>query len=461
MKRVENNEDWSLFCPNECPGLNKCYGEEFEKLYESYEKENKQIRKLKARELWFAILEVQTETGNPFMLYKDACNRKSNQKNLGTISSSNLCTEIIQYTSPDEVAVCNLASLSLPRFVNNENNSFDHQKLFEVTKTLTKNLNKIIDINYYPIKEAQESNLRHRPIGIGVQGLADVFCKLRIAFDSPEAQKLNVEIFETIYFSALTASNELAKRDGPYSTYEGSPISEGILQYDLWNVKPSERWEWDNLKSEIRKFGVRNSLLMAPMPTASTSQILGNNECFEPYTSNVYSRRVLSGDFPVINRYLVNDLVSLNLWTPKIRNAILANGGSIQNIDSIPNNIKLLYKTVWEIKQKKIIDMAADRGAFIDQSQSLNLHLSEPTNSKITTLHFYAWKKGLKTGMYYLRSRPAVQAIQFTVDQTLLAESDSSSVPIPVKSQENLTLQRPDKENFICYRNEGCVMCSG
>ena len=415
MKRVKDNGDWSLMCPNECPGLSDTYGAEFETLYTKYEMEGKARKTVKAQELWFAILDSQIETGNPYMLYKDACNEKSNQKNLGTIKSSNLCTEILEYTSPDEVAVCNLASLALPRFV--EDGKFNHQRLFEVTYVATKNLNKIIDRNYYPVVEARNSNLRHRPIGLGVQGLADVFILLRMAFDSAEARQMNKDIFETIYYAALTASKDLAKDLGPYETYKGSPISKGQLQFDMWGVTPSNRWEWDILREEIASYGVRNSLLVAPMPTASTSQILGNNECFEPYTSNIYSRRVLSGEFVIVNKHLLKDLVKLGIWNDRLKNQIIANNGSIQSINEIPENIKELYKTVWEIKQKSIIDMAADRGAYICQSQSLNLFIQDANFAKLTSMHFYAWEKGLKTGMYYLRTKAASDAIKFTVEK--------------------------------------------
>ena len=422
MKRVEQEGMWSLMCPNECPGLSDCHSEAFEKLYTSYEEEGRFRRQIKARELWAAIIEAQIETGNPYMLFKDAANSKSNQQNLGTIKSSNLCTEIIEYTSPDEVAVCNLASIALPRFVDEKNGLFDHNKLFEITYQATLNLNKIIDRNYYPVPEARNSNMRHRPIGLGVQGLADAFILMRYPFESEEARRLNSEIFETIYFASLTASKDLAKVEGPYETYPGSPISKGIFQHDMWNVKPSDRWEWDILKEEILKHGVRNSLLLAPMPTASTSQILGNNECFEPYTSNIYTRRVLSGEFVVVNKHLLRDLVKLGIWNDTLKNKIIAANGSVQNIPEIPQNIKELYKTVWEIKQRTIIDMAADRGAFIDQSQSLNLFIQDANFAKMSSAHFYAWKKGLKTGMYYLRTKAAADAIKFTVDQSALQQ---------------------------------------
>jgi ribonucleoside-diphosphate reductase alpha chain len=417
MHRVEHNLDWSLMCPHECPGLSECWGEEFENLYERYEQEGRAREVIKAQDLWYHILESQTETGNPYMVYKDACNKKSNQQNLGTIQSSNLCTEIIEYTAPDEVAVCNLASIALPRFVNK--GVFDHQKLFEVVQVVTRNLNKIIENNHYPIEEARRSNMRHRPIGIGVQGLADAFFLLRHPFDSEAAKKLNQDIFETIYYGAMTASKDIAKQHGPYASYEGSPLSRGMLQCDLWGVEPSTRWDWEILRQELKTFGARNSLLIAPMPTASTSQILGNNECFEPYTSNIYTRRVLSGEFIVVNKYLLKDLVRKGLWNEDIKNQIIMANGSIQDIEEIPIDLKELYKTVWELKQKVLIDMAADRGPYICQSHSLNLFISEPTFSKLTSMHFYAWKKGLKTGMYYLRSKPASEAIKFTVEKKI------------------------------------------
>ncbi len=413
MKRVEENGQWSLFCPNEAKGLAEVWGEEFEALYEKYEKEGKARKTVKAQELWAAILESQIETGTPYMLYKDAANRKSNQKNLGTIKSSNLCTEIMEYTSPDEVAVCNLASVALSRFV--IDGQFDHQKLYDVTYVVTKNLNKVIDINYYPVEEAKRSNFRHRPIGIGVQGLADVFILLRLPFDSEEAKKLNTEIFETLYFAALTSSKDLAKTQGAYETFQGSPASQGVLQYDMWGVQPTPRWDWASLKQDIKQHGLRNSLLLAPMPTASTSQILGNNECIEPYTSNLYNRRVLSGEFIVVNKYLLKDLVDMGIWNGKIKDKMILANGSVQDIEEIPQNIKDIYKTVWELKQRTLIDMAADRGAFICQSQSLNIFIPEPNFAKLTSMHFYAWKKGLKTGMYYLRTKAAADAIKFTV----------------------------------------------
>ena len=427
MKRVEANGDWSLFCPNEAPGLADIWGEKFEELYHKYEKTPGLPRKtIKAQKLWYAILESQTETGNPFMLYKDACNSKSNQQNLGTIRSSNLCTEIVEYSAPDEVAVCNLASLALPTFIDIARGEYDFGKLHAVTKVIVNNLNKIIDINYYPVEEARRSNMRHRPIGLGVQGLADAFLALRLPFDSPQAKLLNIQIFETIYHAAAEASVELAMVDGPYSTYEGSPASNGLLQYDLWNVTPTELWDWASLKEKLAKHGLRNSLLVSPMPTASTSQILGFNECFEPYTSNIYSRRVLAGEFQVVNPWLLKDLVDMGLWSDNMKNRIIADNGSIQNIPNIPADIKALYKTVWEISQKTIIDMAADRGPYIDQSQSLNIHIQNPTMGKLTSMHFYGWKKGLKTGMYYLRTQAAAAAIQFTVNKEALKVEDTN-----------------------------------
>jgi ribonucleoside-diphosphate reductase alpha chain len=454
MKRVEADGQWSLFCPHEAPGLQDCWGEEFEALYERYEKEGRARKTIKAQDLWFAILDAQIETGTPYMLYKDAANRKSNQQNLGTIKSSNLCTEIMEYTSPDEVAVCNLASLALPRFV--IDGKFDHDKLYEVTYQVTKNLNKIIDNNYYPVEEARNSNVRHRPIGLGVQGLADVFILLRLPFESDKAKALNKEIFETIYFAAMTASKDLARLDGYYESFPGSPVSKGIFQFDMWNVEPTLRWDWYTLKAEVIKHGVRNSLLIAPMPTASTSQILGNNECFEPYTSNIYVRRVLSGEFVVVNKHLLKDLVELNMWNDDMKNRILTNNGSVQGIDGIPETIKNIYKTVWEIKQRNIIDMAADRGAFICQSQSLNLFVDSPTGSKLTSMHFYAWKSGLKTGMYYLRSKAASQAVQFTV------EKQGGKMVEPMINQQSLG-QPAELEivtGAVCTMEEGCVTCS-
>jgi len=452
MKRVEENGDWSLFCPHEAPGLHECWGEEFEKLYEQYEKEGKARRVVKAQDLWFAIIDAQIETGTPYLLYKDAANRKSNQQNLGTIKSSNLCTEIIEYTSKDEVAVCNLASLALPRFV--IDGKFSHEKLYEVTYEATKNLNKIIDYNFYPVDEARNSNLRHRPIGLGVQGLADVFILLRLPFESDLAKMVNKEIFETIYFAAMTASKDLAIEQGYYETFPGSPLSKGQFQFDLWNVQPTSRWDWESLRKDVMKHGVRNSLLVAPMPTASTSQILGNNECFEPYTSNIYTRRVLSGEFIVVNKHLLKDLVQLGLWDNDMKNKIIAANGSIQNIDEIPADIKELYKTVWEIKQRNLIDMAADRGAYICQSQSLNLFVDSPSSGKLTSMHFHAWKKGLKTGMYYLRTQAAAQAVQFTVEKQGGRSMD------PVIPTATGVSNDEDFVGPVCTMEEGCVTCS-
>ncbi|MBE7172909.1 MAG: ribonucleoside-diphosphate reductase subunit alpha [Williamsia sp.] len=449
MKRVQENGDWSLFCPNEAPGLQDCYGTAFETLYEQYEQEGRARKTIKAQELWFAILEAQIETGTPYLLYKDAANSKSNQQNLGTIKSSNLCTEIMEYTSPEEVAVCNLASIALPRFV--INNTFDHQKLFEVAYQVTLNLNRIIDENYYLIEEAKRSNLRHRPIGLGVQGLADVFILLRLPYESELAGMLNKNIFETIYFAAMTASKDLAKEQGAYETFAGSPVSKGLFQFDLWGVRPSDRWDWQTLKEEVMQYGVRNSLLLAPMPTASTSQLLGNNECFEPYTSNIYTRRVLSGEFIIVNKHLLKDLVQLGLWNSTMKNKIIAANGSVQNIPEIPADIKELYKTVWEIKQRTMIDMAADRGAFICQSQSLNLFVDSPTTAKLTSMHFYAWKKGLKTGMYYLRTQAAAQAVQFTVEKQLHAGGQPEATQMQTEETS---------PGASCSMQEGCTSCS-
>ena len=452
MKRVEQNGEWSLFCPNEAKGLADSWGDEFDTLYEKYEREGRARKTVKAQDLWFAILEAQIETGTPYMLYKDAANRKSNQKNLGTIKSSNLCTEIIEYTSSDEVAVCNLASVALPRFV--VDGVFDHQKLFEVTSAVTKNLNKIIDINYYPVEEARRSNLRHRPIGIGVQGLADVFMVLKMAFDSEQARLLNKQIFETIYFAALTASKELAKLHGPYETFQGSPVSLGIFQFDMWGVEPSPRWDWESLREEVKQHGVRNSLLLAPMPTASTSQILGNNECIEPYTSNIYTRRVLSGEFIVVNKYLMKDLVELGIWNQKLKEKIVVSNGSVQHIEEIPENIKDIYRTVWEMKQRSLIDMAADRGAFICQSQSLNLFIEEPNFAKLTSMHFHAWKVGLKTGMYYLRTKAAADAIKFTVEKEFKPAVEAPRMPAVQDKEQKMADISCSLDN-----KDDCIAC--
>jgi ribonucleoside-diphosphate reductase alpha chain len=459
MQRVEEDAKWTLMCPNECPGLYDTYGAEFEALYIKYESEGKGRKTIAARELWTKIMEAQIETGTPYMLYKDACNAKSNQKNLGVIRSSNLCTEIIEYTAPDEVAVCNLASIALPKYV--EDGAFDHQMLYDVTYKVTKNLNCVIDVNYYPVPEARNSNMRHRPIGLGVQGLADTFIKLRLPFTSPEARQLNQDIFETIYFAAVTASCDLAAEHGAYETYEGSPISQGEFQHNLWGKKDSDlsgRWDWEALRKKVKKHGVRNSLLLAPMPTASTSQILGNNECFEPYTSNLYTRRVLSGEFIVVNKHLLVDLVKLGLWNEDVKNAIMANNGSIQSIEGIPDNIKELYKTVWEMSMRDIIDMAADRGMFIDQSQSLNLFVESPNMGKLTSMHFYAWKKGLKTGMYYLRTKAASAAIKFTVKKKAeaLPGQEVAFEGMPASAEAAAVSVEPSK----VYTAEEAVACS-
>jgi len=445
MKRVKENGDWTLMCPHECPGLSDTHSKKFEKLYTKYEKEGKGRKTIKAQDLWFKILESQIETGTPYMLYKDAANAKSNQQNLGVIKSSNLCTEIIEYTAPDEVAVCNLASLALPKYVNDDG-TFNFEKLFEVTYQATINLNRIIDENFYPVEEAKNSNLRHRPIGLGVQGLADTFIMMRLPFESEEAKALNREVFETIYFASMTASKDLAKEDGAYESYAGSPVSKGIFQFDMWNVKPTQRWEWDLLKDEVKKYGVRNSLLLAPMPTASTAQILGNNECFEPYTSNIYTRRVLSGEFIIVNKHLLKDLVKEGLWDKTMRQKIMAANGSVQNIENVPENLKQLYKTAWEISQKSIIEQAADRGAYICQSQSLNIFMENANFGKLTSMHFYGWEKGLKTGMYYLRTKAATDAIKFTVDKDVVAKSTS-------KSKEEIACSLDDPDD--------CEMCSG
>mgnify|MGYP003860203957 FL=1 len=446
MKRVEKNAKWTLMSPNECPGLYDCHGDEFDKLYLKYEKQSKGRKTIKARELWEKILESQIETGTPYMLYKDSANRKSNQKNLGTIRSSNLCTEILEYTSKDEIAVCNLASIALPMFV--EKGEFNHQKLYDVTVRVTKNLNKVIDRNYYPVKEAENSNFRHRPIGLGVQGLADAFIKLRMPFTSEKAKELNQDIFETLYFAALNASVEESKKDGPYKTYKGSPISKGEFQHNMWGVEDKElsgRWNWGKLRKDVLKHGVRNSLLVAPMPTASTSQILGNNECFEPYTSNLYTRRVLSGEFIIVNKHLLKDLVELGLWNEDMKQELMRSNGSIQDIKQIPDELKELYRTVWEMSMKDIIDMARHRGYFIDQSQSLNLFMEGATMSKLTSMHFYAWKSGLKTGMYYLRTKSAIDPIKFTLEKKDKAEVEEIVEVETVEAAEEVKNTRTEK----------------
>ncbi len=452
MERVEANGEWSLFCPNECTDLHDTYGDEFRALYAKYESEGRARKTIPARELWDAITQSQIETGTPYMLYKDACNEKSNQKNLGTIRSSNLCTEIVEYTAPDEVAVCNLASIALPKFV--IDGEYDHQKLYDVTYHATGNLNRVIDVNYYPVEEARNSNMRHRPIGLGVQGLADTFAMLKMPFESPEARQLNREIFETIYFAACNASLDAAKEEGPYSSFEGSPASQGILQPDLWGVtEHSGRWDWDSLKAGIVKHGLRNSLMLAPMPTASTSQILGNNECFEAFTSNLYVRRTLSGEFIVLNKHLVKDLIDRGIWSMEMKNDILRHKGSVQMIEGIPEDLKELYKTTWEIKQRHVIDMAADRGAYIDQSQSLNIHMIDANPAKVTSMHFYGWKKGLKTGMYYLRTKAAADAIQFTVEQKAKDET--------VEGLANRADEATSLEAIACSLDtpDDCLMC--
>eukprot|EP00054_Salpingoeca_dolichothecata_P030422 m.247532 g.247532 ORF g.247532 m.247532 type:complete len:783 (+) comp26657_c0_seq3:52-2400(+) len=442
MKRVKEDKNWTLMCPHECPGLADCWGEEFEALYTKYENEGKGRKTIPAQKLWSAILTAQIETGTPYMLYKDACNKKSNQQNLGTIKSSNLCTEIIEYSSPDEVAVCNLASLALSRYVDVKAQKFDHELLHKVTKVVTRNLNKIIEVNYYPVPQARTSNMRHRPIGIGVQGLADTFIMLHMAFDSPEAKKLNIQIFETIYHAALEASMELAKELGPYETYEGSPMSQGKLQFDLWERKATDLYDWQPLRDAIKQHGVRNSLLLAPMPTASTAQILGNNESIEPYTSNIYTRRVLSGEFQIVNKHLLKELVNRGLWNDDMKNQLIAHNGSVQNLPGMPEDLKPIFKTVWEISQKPLIEMAADRGAYICQSQSFNVHFAKPSFSKLTSMHFYGWQQGLKTGMYYLRTRPAADAIKFTVDQTRLKQSENTA-----------------EKNKACTNEPDCISC--
>ncbi len=472
MQRVEADREWSLFCPNEAQGLADCWGQEFKTLYESHEANGKARKVVQARDLWTAILTSQTETGTPYILYKDTCNAKSNQKHLGTIRSSNLCAEIIQYTSASEVAVCNLASISLPMFV--ENKTFNFQKLYEIAKVVIRNLNKVIDLNYYPVPEAKYSNLKHRPVGLGVQGLADAFILMRFPFDSKEAKQLNIDIFETLYFAACTASMELASLHGPYESYEGSPMSKGIFQFDMWNVVPSKRWDWTDLREKVIKHGMRNSLLIALMPTASSSSTLGNNECFEPYTSNIYTRRTLAGEFVCINKHLLHDLIERKLWNDEMKNKLIAHNGSVQNIDEIPDDLKQIYKTVWEIKCKRIIEMSADRGPFICQSQSLNVHMLNVTNEKLTSMHFYAWKSGLKTGMYYLRSKSASNPIQFTVDQNLLETKTTnqetketkqlmSQVTSQVPNQATSRKRTREDQDMICTRAKkedgGCVSC--
>jgi len=462
MKRVEEDGQWSLMCPHECPGLHEVWGDKFEELYTKYEKEGRAKKTIKAQKLWYAIIESQIETGTPYMLYKDSCNRKSNQQNLGTIKCSNLCTEIVEYSAPDEVAVCNLASIAVNAFVDKEKRTYDFEQLKRVAKVATKNLNKIIEVNFYPVEEARNSNMRHRPIGIGIQGLADAYILMRLPFESEEACLLNKQIFETIYHGALEASCELAQVDGPYSTYQGSPVSQGKLQYDMWGVTPTDLHDWSALKAKIAKHGIRNSLLLAPMPTASTAQILGNNESVEAYTSNIYSRRVLSGEFQVVNQHLLRDLTELDIWSEELKNEIISNNGSVQNISVIPKDIKALYKTVWEISQKTVLKQAADRGAFIDQSQSLNVHIADPNFGKMSSMHFYGWKLGLKTGMYYLRTKPAAQAIQFTVDKSKIAngvaKGASGTAPAAAGDMASVTNNMATLQCSINNQDD-CVMC--
>lgn len=450
MKRVEEDGTWSLMCPDECPNLDETYGDEFEALYTKYEAQGKFKKQIPARELWDAIVESQIETGTPYMLYKDNVNKKSQQKNIGIIRSSNLCTEIVEHTSPDEVAVCNLASVALNKFVKEVEGGreYDHDALWNVVYHIVGNLNKVIDRNAYPVDEAKSSNLRHRPVGLGVQGLADTFALLKMPFESEEAARLNKEVFETIYHAALTSSKDLAREQGHYETFPGSPASEGVLQFDMWGVTPdSGRYDWKVLKAEIQEFGLRNSLLLAPMPTASTSQILGNNECFEPFTSNLYTRRTLSGEFVVINKHLVRDLLELGLWNDDIKDQIVVGNGSIQHIETIPAEVREIYKTTWEIKQRIVLDMAADRGAFIDQSQSLNLHVIDANFAKLTSIHFHAWKRGLKTGMYYLRTKAASSAIKFTVDADKVKQSKEA--PKPQVSEEEEMMLLDDEDDCI------------
>ena len=466
MERVEADAEWTLMCPNECPGLFENHSEKFNELYLKYEAEGRGRQTIKAREVWMKIMESQIETGTPYMLYKDHANRKSNQKNLGTIRSSNLCTEIMEYTSPDEVAVCNLASISLSKFV--IEGKFDFNKLYEITRIVTRNLNKVIDINYYPIEEAKNSNMRHRPIGIGVQGLADAFILLRYPFESTEAKLLNREIFETIYFAALTESCAMAKEQGHYQSYPGSPMSQGILQFDMWGEAPSSRWDWETLRAEIKQHGVRNSLLVAPMPTASTSQILGNNECFEPYTSNIYTRRTLSGEYIVVNKHLLRDLIERGYWNDEVKELLIAANGSVQNIEGLPEDLKELYKTAYEIKQRTIIDMSADRGAFICQSQSMNLFVEAPNFAKLTSMHFHAWKSGLKTGMYYLRSKAAAEPIKFTLSSKYQQKFVPQTTVQSIKTSENVPfteklemVEANSEEGISCSLDnpDECIMC--
>jgi ribonucleoside-diphosphate reductase subunit M1 len=461
MKRVNADEKWSLMCPHQCPGLPDSWGEEFEQLYEKYEAEGRYIKQMQARDVWRAICVSQIETGAPYMLYKDACNRKSNQQNLGTIRNCNFSTETVQYTSPDEIAVCNRASIAVNMFINAEKNGYDFEKLKEVTKVVTRNLNKTIDVSSYPLLEAKDSNLRHRPIGIGVQGLADTFIQLRMPYDSEKARLLNVQIFETLYYGALEASSEIAEKDGPYSTYEGSPLSKGILQFDMWGVSPTSLWDWTALRQRIAKHGVRNSLLLAPMPTVLTSQILGNNESTEPIASNIAVRRVVSGEFQIVNHHLLKDLNERGLWDEAMKNQIIDNNGSIQNIPGIPSDLKQIYKTVWEISQKVVINMSADRGAFIDQSQSMNIHIASPNYGVMSSMHFYAWQKGLKTGMHYLKTKPGAGSVQVPTEKTKLIAQNENGVTKEEKS-DNMKKTPEEEAALICsLENPGaCEMCS-
>ena len=458
MKRVEDDDVWTLMDPNECPGLHEVHSEEFEALYEKYEREGRGRRTISARQLWRKVVESQIETGTPYILYKDHANRKSNQQNLGTIRSSNLCAEIIEYTSKDEVAVCNLASISLSKCV--IDGKFDFERLHYVTKVATRNLNKIIDLNYYPVEEAKTSNMRHRPIGIGVQGLADAFMMLKFPFESDEAKLLNRSIFETMYHAAVEASVECAKARGAYETFEDSPMSKGQFQFDLWGVTPTDRYDWDSLRKQVMEHGVSNSLLLALMPTASTSQIMGNNECFEPITSNMYTRRVLSGEFVVVNKYLMNDLIEKGIWNEDIKNELIANNGSVQDIDGIPDDLKEVYKTVWEIKQKAVIDMAADRGAFICQSQSLNVFMQDANFRKLSSMHFYGWQKGLKTGTYYLRTKAATNAVKVTVDVDTMKRRREAATRRTEQRADTMTAQTDSNTDVSCDLDDpDCLSC--
>ena len=457
MRRVESNGTWSLFCPNEAPGLSDVVGEEFEALYMKYENEKRYRKQVSAQKLWFQILDSQIETGTPYLLYKDAANKKSNQQNLGVIKSSNLCSEIIEYSDKDETAVCNLASIGLPSFVKKE--KFDFNLLRKIVGIMTTNLNRVIDINFYPTIETKRSNMRHRPIGLGVQGLADVFAMLKLSWDSKEAFELNKKIFEHIYYAALEASVELAKKEGAYETFQGSPASKGVLQFDMWHINPSTDLEWDKLKKTIMKYGLRNSLLVAPMPTASTSQILGFNECFEPFTTNIYSRRTLAGEYIVVNKYLVKELLDMGIWNEEMKQMIIVNNGSVQMIDTIPNEMKNRYKTGWELSQKVIIDMAADRGAYICQSQSLNLFVADPNYAKLTSMHFHAWKRGLKTGCYYLRTKAPVAAQKFTVEPVTLLTTKTET-PDEKKKRERKELLDKLATEYEEEESKNCSTCS-